>query len=254
MTHHLDLDALTLAKGAHDSYEEGVCLMEAVAWWADQEHTDHPRCVSPVLGTYGRSLNDVLPDGKRQLLKPFIPRMPSTAGDGLDEARSYMALDWLIRTWTPAWLDVAGFSEEAAALRDLRRIADLVAAKEAGPVVRQAAGKAAAVRDAVRAAVRAAVGAAVWDAVWAAVRDAVGDAVGDAVWDAVGAAVGDAVGDAVWDAVRDAVGAALWAAVWAAAGGAEGAAARARLAPTVAQLQDSAIALLDGMITPAENA
>jgi hypothetical protein len=212
--HHLDLDTLTLSQGAHDSRDDGVCLLEAVAWWADQAHSDSPPCVSPVLRTFGTKLNDVLPDDRRQLLKPLIPLMPGTAGDELDEVRSYMALDWLIRTWTPAWLDLAGLTAEATALRDLRRIVDLVAAQQAGPVVRDAQQKAAAAWDAARDAAR--------DAAWDAARDAARDAAGDAA----GAAARDAARAAARDAAREA------------------------LQPTVDQLQESAIALLTAMVHP----
>src|SRR5258708_1432554 len=125
----IDLETLTLAKGAHENRDDGLCLMEAVAWFAGRPHSDKPPCVSPVLGTYGRALNDVLPDIPRQELRQFIPQLPGTAGDGKDETRGYIALDWLIRTWTPAWLDLAGLTAEAAALRDFRRIADLAAAQ-----------------------------------------------------------------------------------------------------------------------------
>ena len=59
--------------------------------------------------------------------------MVGTAGDGKDQARSYLALDWLIRTYTPAWLELAGLTAEAQELRDLRRIVDMVAAEAAGP-------------------------------------------------------------------------------------------------------------------------
>jgi hypothetical protein len=219
----IDIDTITLTEGLHESRTEGVCLLEAVAWFAGEPHTDHPACVSPVLGGYGRSLNDVLPAGKRQHLKPYIPQLPGTAGDGLDEQRGYLALDWLIRTYTPAFLDLAGLTEEAAALRDLRRIADRVAAQQAGPVVRQAKAKA--------------------SAAWAAAGDAAGDAAGAAA------------GAAAWDAARDAAGAAArdaaWDAAWDAARDAAGAAARKKLAPTVDQLQDSAIGLFGQLIQPA---
>jgi hypothetical protein len=161
---HLDLDTLTLTKGVHGNRGDGVCLMEAVAWWAGEKHTDHPACVSPVLGAFGRSLNDVLPGGKRQELRRLVPLLPGTADDSHDQARGYLALDWLIRTWTPAWLDLAGLSEEAHALRELRRIVDLAAAQSAGPVVRQASQKAAAARAAAGDAAWAAAGAAAWDA------------------------------------------------------------------------------------------
>ena len=220
------LGALTLAEGAHADRSNGLCVMEAVAWFAGEPHTDHPACVSPLLSEFGRSLNDALPDSKRQLLKPLIPLLPGTAGDGQDEMRGYLALDWLIRTWTPTWLDLAGLSEEAAALRDLQRITDLAAAQNAGPVVRNAREKS----------------AAAWDAA--------GAAAGAAAWDAAGAAARAAAWAAAWDAAWAAARAAAWDAARAAAGAAAGAAARAKLAPAVSELQDSAITLFRQMITP----
>jgi len=44
-----DLDAITLASGAHDRRTDGVCVMEAVAWWAGEDHSDRPECASPVI-------------------------------------------------------------------------------------------------------------------------------------------------------------------------------------------------------------
>ncbi|HET8684134.1 MAG TPA: hypothetical protein VFM54_20010, partial [Micromonosporaceae bacterium] len=151
-----DLATLHLEKGAHGTRADGVCVMEAVAWYAGERHSDAPACVCSVLRTFGAELNDVLSDQRRQELRPLIPRLVGTAGDGQAEARSYMALDWLIRTYTPVWLELAGLAAEAQALRDLRRIVDLVAAQAAGPVVRDAGTKA----------------AAAWDAAWDAARDA----------------------------------------------------------------------------------
>ena len=160
MTHHIDLTTLILARGGHDDRDAGMCLLEAVAYFAGEPHTDRPACVSPILTSFGIGLNDRLPDEKRQRLVPFVPRMVGTAGDGLDEARGYLALNWLIRTYTPAWLDLAGLTVEATALRDLRRIMDVAAAQAAGPVVRAGWEKAAAAGDAVRAASWAAAKAA----------------------------------------------------------------------------------------------
>src|SRR5258708_25727187 len=75
----IDLDTLILARGAHKDRDDGLCLLEAVAWFAGRSHSDQPPCVSPVLGAYGRTLNDVLPDIPRQELKQFIPQLPGTA-------------------------------------------------------------------------------------------------------------------------------------------------------------------------------
>ena len=190
-----DHAVIVLAKGSHPAPPQACgnperCYWEWYNWLTRQQHTDgRPSTVSTVLWHFGMSLNDVLPDDRRQELVRFLPhgadRVAGTADDGKDETRGYIALDWLIRTYTPVWMDLAGLSEEATALRDLRRIADLVAAQSAGPVVIAARSKA----------------AAAWDAAW------------------------DAAGDAARDAARD------------------------KLAPTVAELQTSAIALYDVLIT-----
>ncbi|HET6916871.1 MAG TPA: hypothetical protein VFH56_12345, partial [Acidimicrobiales bacterium] len=140
----LNLETITLDKGPHDDPTDGHCLLEVVSMFAGEPFTDHPQCVSPVLRNFGINLNDEWDAAQRQKLKRFIPLLPGTAGDGLDEARGYLALDWLVRTYTPAWLDLAGLTAEAAELRGLRRIVDLVAAEAAGPVVRNTRTKAAA--------------------------------------------------------------------------------------------------------------
>jgi hypothetical protein len=235
----IELDTLHLDKGNHNNFEEGHCAMEVVAWLAGEGITDAPVCASPVLRVFTVDLNDRWPDRQRQKLRPYLPRMVGTAGDGQDEARSYLALDWLIRTFTPAWLDLAGLTAEAAELRALRRIVDPASAEAAGPVVVAAWAAARAARDAAGAAARAA-------------RDAAGDAARAAAWDARVAAW-DAAG-AAWDArvaAWDAAGAA-WDAAGAAAGDAARAAraARAALQPTVETLQESALELLDRMINP----
>ena len=98
------LPTITLDKGEHDSFEDGHCAMEVVAWLAGEGHTDAPECASRVLRTFTINLNDAWENGERQKLAPFLPRMVGTGNDGLDERRSYLALDWLIRTYTPAWM------------------------------------------------------------------------------------------------------------------------------------------------------
>ena len=267
-------DTITLARGAHEDRSDGLCLLEAVAWFAGESHSDHPACVSPVVAAYGRHLNDVLPDESRRLLIPFIPAMSHTAGDGLDKARGYLALDWLIRVYTPAWLDLAGLSAEAGQLRGLHRINDLITVRNAGPVVRMAADKATAAGTAARTAAwdaagiaaRTAAGPAAWDAAGTAARAAAEDAAGTAAWDAAWPAAEDAAetaaGTAAWDAAEDAAETAAWPAArdaaedaardaaWDAARNAARTAARNKLALTVTQLQDSAILLLSTMIHP----
>jgi hypothetical protein len=155
--------------------------------------------------------NDGLPsDADRdRLLKPLIPEIIDTRSTpAIQERRSYLALDWLIRVFTPKWLDmVPSLAPHAKALRDLQEIADLAGASAAGASV---------------------------NAAW----DAAGDAAGDAARAAAGAAARGAAGAAAWDAA--------WAA--GAAAGAAGAAAWAALKPTTEWLQASALDLVHRMI------
>ena len=233
----LDLTTLTLATGSHAASSGEMCLLEAAAFQAGEPWSDRPACVSTVLAIYGRNLNDVLPDTTRQRLIPFIPRLLNTAGDGLDEQRSYMALDWLARTYLPTWLRlVPALAAQADLLTAANKVVDLDTAAAVGVLVREAASQAAAGRDAT----------------WATDR-AVADAAADAAW----GAAGDAAWNAAWTAARyatcaiyrDAAWNAAWDAAWAAAKDAAWNAAKTALAPTVTVLQDSAIDLFDQMLS-----
>ena len=158
-----DFGRLRLEGGSHQSPDEGVCLMEAVAWLACEPHTDHPDCTCPVLGAFGRGLNDCLDVERRQRLKPFIPALVGTASDGHAEARGFMAMDWIVCTYTPAWLRLARLDTEADGLRSLPEITDVATLRGAQEMLDAARQSAAAVRDAAR--------AAAGDAAWAAARD-----------------------------------------------------------------------------------
>lgn len=146
------LSTITLSRVAHNTPDDGMCLMEAVAYVRDLGHNDRPPCVSPVLSAFGRNLNDILPGRPRQQLVQLIPLLPGTAGDGHDEARSYMALDWLIRVYLPTWLELAGITKEAKTLRELGQIVDLVSAQRVRPAVLAGRKKADAAGDAAGAA------------------------------------------------------------------------------------------------------
>jgi len=232
------LDRIDLDSGSHHNFDNGHCAMEVVAWLAGLGHTDAPDCASKVLRAFTLSINDEWPKEKRQELKPFLPRMVGTGDDGKDEQRSYIALDWLIRTFTPAWLDLAGLTEEAQELRDLRRIVDMVAAEAAGPVVRKAEQKASAAWSAAR--------SAAWSAAGSAAESAAESAAGSAAWSAAGSAAWSAAGSAAWSAAGSAAESAAESAAWSAAGSA----AAQVLKPTVDLLQASALELLDAMIDP----
>src|SRR5450759_1937872 len=80
----LDLDTLVLRSGTHTSPSDGVSLLEAVSDLAGEPWSNRPSCTSPVIAAYARSLNDWLPDGARQRLKAYIPRLVGTAAPDLE--------------------------------------------------------------------------------------------------------------------------------------------------------------------------
>jgi hypothetical protein len=249
---------LRLDKGSHEppNGEFAVCLLEAVSYVAGERWTDHPECVCPVLAAFGRSWNDSLNDEDRQMLVPYIPRLVGTRSTPqVEEARAWMATEWLVRECAPTWLRLAGLEDHAHALEHLAAVTSPEAARAGQERIRDARSGAYAAWDAAwdaawaaGAAARDAAGAAAWDAAWAA-GAAARDAAGAAAW-AAGAAARDAAGAAA----EAAAGAAAWAA-WAAAEAAAGDAARDAawdaLRPTVKSLQVSALALLDRMIEAA---
>src|ERR1041385_3430518 len=175
-------ERIVLQTGAHRSLDDGGCVMEFAAWVAGEPHSDHPRCVSPVLAIFLRDWNDALDDATRQRLVPYaIAAVGTNTGQTHEETRAWLALDWLIRVYTPAWLRLAGLVPEARTLEATARIVDAVTCRAVQRPL-DAAGAAA------RAAARAAAGDAAWAAAWAAARAAARDAAGDAAWAAARAA------------------------------------------------------------------
>jgi len=225
--------------------------MEWVSHLAGEPHSDQPACVSPVLRAYCTSLNDSLDNEPRQVLRPYLARTIGTADDGLDDARSWMALDWLVCTYAPTWLAAAGLAGSAHRLEDLAPVMD--ACDLQGALVELKAAR----RDA-RAGWSSALGAArpaawaPWAAGRAAAREAAWGSAGAAAWAAARVAVGEISGDRARAMARDIAGdaaATIARAARTAAGRAEAReAARRALAPTLDALQHSAFALLARML------
>lgn len=217
-----ELDRINLAVGHHSSFDDGVCAMELVAWLANEPHSDRPKCVSPILSAFLRQWNDDLDDDDRQMLKPYLPRVVGTAGDGHDELRGWLCADWLIRVYTPVWFDLAGAASEATALASLAPIRDLASLKAASPSYMDGRHQA---TDNAWNATRAATRYPVWVA-----------AAGDAARAAARIVVGHTVS---WNVARDVV---AWIAV--------SDAARDALNLTKVELQASALELLERLIDP----
>ena len=202
---------ITLAAGAHGDHK-AMCAMEAAAYIAGEPWSDRPQCVCPTIATFVRAWNDGIPDVDRtRLLLPLIPLTIGTRGSpDLSKRRGFMALDWLVRVHTVAWLRLAKLDTHAEALAALPQLIDdnvvmvaantMAAARDAARAAASDAASAAA-RDAARAAASAAARAAAWDAA----RDATSDAAWDAASAAARAAAWDAARAAAWDAASDAL-------------------------------------------------
>jgi hypothetical protein len=215
------LQAAELAEGSHGSTFNGeACSMEWVALLAGEGMTDAPDCASPVLARYTIRLNDRWDRTQRQALKPYLPRMVGTGGDGKDGDRERIASEWLTGRLLGPWLDLAGMGDHLAsiegksghelrlALYEIRKVAwakrdasraELRAKIEARLLEQgKPSADAVAVADAVADAVAAAVAAAVAVADAAAVAVAVADAVAVAAAVADAAAAADADGPVDW--------------------------------------------------------
>jgi hypothetical protein len=267
-----DIDNLTIRHGKHNPPNGRVetCAMEAAYLrWATRKGlpkkkivtgwTDSLACVCPLIGGFVRNWNDGIadtPEGDATRTRIFTPEildlLPETRGDdALMRRRMWMAIDWDIRTRTPAFLRLANLETCAVALESLPEIVSQAGLTNARVACKEARKQGAAARAAARAAAWAAAGDAAWDAAGAAAWAAAGAAAwaaaraaaGAAAWDAAGAAARAAAGAAA----RGAAGAAARAAAGDAARDAAGAAARSRMRPTVEAMQASAVDLLRRM-------
>ncbi|HEY2318761.1 MAG TPA: hypothetical protein VGH67_10700 [Solirubrobacteraceae bacterium] len=241
----------TLAYGTHASPQDGRCAMEWVSYLAGEPHSDQPACVSPVLRAMCIALNDGLDYEPRQRLRPYLTRTIGTADDGLDTIRGWMAMDWLTRVYTPAWLRLAGLTDSAERLK--------TGAEVAGPAsLSQALGRLEDARRLARAA-RARAFRTPLPTGWAAAlaagmtgREAAWACAGAAAWAAARIGIGDIAGDRARAAARAAAGDAAAIAVRhsreAARRSSARAAAQAALEPTLEVLAESALVLLDRML------
>jgi hypothetical protein len=108
-----------LTRGASRSPRDGACLLDVVSWLKYGKLDDRPPGVCPVFATYGRVLNDLLPDAQRQRLKPFISRLPDTVDRAAEAERAaYLALT-AVRVFAATGLNEAATNhpEYAWALR-----------------------------------------------------------------------------------------------------------------------------------------
>ena len=251
----IDWDTFTLAKGSHSDDQDVSCgqTPEACLWEAiNLARTGHltdtcPADTSQTLHAYTIRLNDALPIDRRQQLKAYRDRLVGTAGQpGADKRAAYMCVDWLIRTYTPAWLRLAGLNEHADALAFAPEVTDLITLAGVTDHI-SAAGSAA--KSAAHSAAYSAAHSAAHSAAYSAAESAAYSAADSAAALAAASAADSAAALAAYSAAYSAADSAAALAAYSAAALAADSAAASALAPTVTLLQDSVIALLDRMLT-----
>jgi hypothetical protein len=198
----------TLTYGPHETREDGLCLMEAVAYLAGEPHTDAPACACPVLTKYAVRLNDAMgigPDGdalRARYLHDLAPMLVgSRSTPDVEEARAYVLADHAVRVFAPLALESAGLHGQAKRLRTLGAVIDrrsAYAAAQASAAASRAAAEASRAAQASRTAAGVAAGIAAgvaYDAAEAAavectrVTRAAAAAAGAADWCAARAAI-----------------------------------------------------------------
>jgi len=121
-----------LARGEHNTFEEGACATEAVAYLAGEEHSGRPQCASPVLTVFCFRLNDLWKDDERQKLLSILPRLIGTRGDlGRHARQAHAIVDGITRDLVPMILDPRGWTDLKTQLRSLAVIDDRESAQSA---------------------------------------------------------------------------------------------------------------------------
>jgi hypothetical protein len=202
-----------------------------------------------------------------RIIEKAVALMQNTSSsNAVEQARSWMAIDWLARKFAPEFLDLLpSLEKNAKSLRNIEQIVDyntyiyardkLNSAEKAAEYAARCAETTAieadkSCRSSARSAAWSAVRSSAWSAAWSATSDAARSAAkgaakgaawsaGAAAWCASGASARD---DAI-DTARSAAGAAAWASAWAAAWYDDG----NSLSSTTTFLQDSALELLERM-------
>ncbi len=116
----LDLSNLVLKTGSHESREAGMCAMEAVAWLANEPHSDEPSCACPVIAAYVRVLNDRMPDDQRQRLVKYLPALIGTNDPTKLRARAELLAWAAIRQFAPPALRAVGLIDHADTLENFQ--------------------------------------------------------------------------------------------------------------------------------------
>lgn len=91
-----------LQSGSHPTEKDAMCVMEAVAYVAGEEWSDHPQCACPIITNAAIRLNDsICWDAQRDaLLRPLIPLLIGTRSTpAVEKRRADLALSRVGAGW-----------------------------------------------------------------------------------------------------------------------------------------------------------
>ncbi len=135
-----DIEKISLKRGKHRNSEEGMCVMEAVAYIAGEPHSDHPKCADRAITSALIRLNDRMPDDatRDKYLKPIIPQIVGTVStQEVYIKRGFVAADFAVRISAPLVMDMLGKTEYATKLRALAPLIDRETSVKARDFIRQ---------------------------------------------------------------------------------------------------------------------
>ncbi len=131
--------AIKLSAGNHNTPQDGMCIMECVAYIEGEKHTDHPKCADPVITTFAMKTNDWMKEDERGALLPFVLRIAgSKSTTEIERQRAYMCADYAVRVFAPLALEARGFEDHAKRMRECEKIVNKETAM-AGQAVAKAA-------------------------------------------------------------------------------------------------------------------
>ena len=89
MTSTTSYQTVRLSRGRHASPEDGACVMEMASMLAEEQFSDHPPSVCPVIGAFLRVYNDAVDDDRRQDLYGYAAKVVgSRASEDVTAARA----------------------------------------------------------------------------------------------------------------------------------------------------------------------
>ena len=137
--------------GGHTAHSKKACGMELASLY--RRHVLHEQVVfsadmtdSPVIAAYVRSLWDSDPRHWQAIADRLDRIATSGASKQINAARAWVCTDWIVRTYAPAWLRLAGLADRADELLALPPLTSALLAEAAHPIIVKAKDEAA--RDA----------------------------------------------------------------------------------------------------------